>query len=126
METKKIYELHREHTDWISKLDFYRDEVQIFQERLEEVATKNNRHEVLALVEHFQNQLFIQLEKADELHDEIEKHEIILGAKIDRNPVAPDRREATDHAEQREKIRRYEQIFHNLRDELMGFLAKHL
>ena len=55
-----LYDVHQEHAEWISKLNFYKDDIKIFNTRLEEIVSKNNGEEVLAEVERFQNQFIIQ------------------------------------------------------------------
>ena len=57
---EKIYTQHADHTEWLSKMKFYTDEITILKNRLGEIASKNNQKDVLAQVEHFQNQLIIQ------------------------------------------------------------------
>ena len=57
---EKIYTQHAEHTDWISKLKFYDDEICILKNRLSEIISKNTQKDILAEAEHFQNQFIIQ------------------------------------------------------------------
>ncbi len=64
---EKIYTQHADHTEWLSKLKFYTDEISILKGRLEEIASKNNQQNVLAQVEHFQNQLIVQKNNIDEI-----------------------------------------------------------
>ena len=56
---------HQNHITWLNYLAFYKDEMQVFQHRLEEVAAKHQNNEVLAVVEHFQNQLILCSETVD-------------------------------------------------------------
>src|SRR6187455_2073598 len=56
MEGTKIDVLHSEHREWLSKLDFYKDDIMILRKRIEEIAMKNTSRDVLAMVEHFQTQ----------------------------------------------------------------------
>ena len=65
MEKKYVYDLHAEHREWLNKIAFYKDEIKIMRHRLEQVTEKNTSKEVLALVEHFQNQLIVQEEQND-------------------------------------------------------------
>lgn len=67
METKKVYDLHEENKEWLNKLAFYKDELKVMQNRVSEIAAKNTAKDVLASVEHFQNQLIIQRNNIDEL-----------------------------------------------------------
>ena len=62
-----IYNQHAENAEWTSKLNFYKDEVAIMRSRLEEITSKNNDKDVLAKVEHFQNQFIIQKNNNDEI-----------------------------------------------------------
>ena len=64
---EKIYTQHADHTEWLSKMKFYTDEISILKNRLGEIASKNSDKEVLAQVEHFQNQLIIQRNNIDEV-----------------------------------------------------------
>jgi len=57
---EKLYTQHADHTEWLSKLKFYADEITLMKGRLGELASKNNQSDVLAQVEHFQNQLIVQ------------------------------------------------------------------
>ena len=60
---KHIDELHFEHRIWTNNMKFYRDELKIFENRLEELVTRNTKLEVTAQIEHFQNQFILQREK---------------------------------------------------------------
>jgi hypothetical protein len=124
METKKIYDLHREHVEWLSKLSFYADEIKIMDRRIAEVVTKNNQKDILAEAEHFQNQLILQKEQIDILRHDIKKHEVVIETNIDANPIASDRRKLPDHKEQSAKMEMFEKIFTELRREFEKFLAK--
>ena len=62
MKTEKIYTQYNENKEWTSNLSFYKDEIKIMENRLVEITSKNTSKEILAQVEHFQNQLIIQKE----------------------------------------------------------------
>ena len=78
METKGLYQLHEEHKQWLNNLNFYKDELVIMQNRISEIAQKNSAKEILANVEHFQNQFIIQKEQIDIISHEIKLHEQAL------------------------------------------------
>lgn len=124
METKGIYQLHEEHTQWLNNLTFYKDEMAIMQNRIAEVATKNNSQDVLKQIEHFQNQLIIQKEQMDILSHEIREHESGLVNEVKKNEVAVDHRKMPDHNKHREGVAAFEKIFNDLRKELNQFLTK--
>jgi len=125
METKKtIYQLHEEHKTWLNKLAFYKDELSIMQNRIAEVAGKNTSKEVLAFVEHFQNQLIVQKEQIDILNHSIREHESQLEAAANANPTAIDHQKFADHSVQTEQVENFEKLFNELRKELITFLSK--
>lgn len=125
METKKtIYELHEDHKTWQNKLSFYRDEIKIMQNRISEIAAKNTAKEVLAFVEHFQNQLIIQDEQTDILSHDIKKREAVLEAAANRNKVAVDHEKFEDDPLLRSQMDDFERLFNDLRKELITFLSK--
>lgn len=121
---KSITALHTEHQEWLNTLLFYKDDLKVFQNRLDEVAKKNNAKEVLMSIEHFQNQFKIQHEQIDILKHEINEHESQIEKSINDNPVASDHRHMDDHTDHRDKMKRFEELFSALRKELMSFLVK--
>ena len=46
--TESVYKQHEENTEWINKLNFYKDEIRIMNGRLEEIASKNSSKDALA------------------------------------------------------------------------------
>jgi hypothetical protein len=127
METKaSIYTQHSENTEWTSKLNFYKDDIKIMTGRLEEVAAKNNSQEVLAEVEHFQNQLIIQRNNIDEALHAVKINEEALQAEIKSNPVAVDHRSVAYHAQEKDMIESFEKNFNDLRGEFNEFVGKWL
>lgn len=125
METKaNIYAQHGENTEWTNKLNFYKDEVKIMTGRLEEVAAKNSSKEVLAEVEHFQNQLIIQRNNIDEALHAVKLNEEALQAEVKDNPVAVDHRSVEYHAQEKEMVESFEKNFNDLRGEFNEFIGK--
>jgi hypothetical protein len=124
MKTEKIYTQHEENKEWANSLSFYKDDLKILTGRLEEVASKNTSKEVLALVEHFQNQLLIQKGQIDILNHSINIQNDTINTEIKKNSVAVDHRTMEDHSVLRENMKSFEMIFKSLRIELMDFLGK--
>ena len=77
---KKVHisDLHFELNLWLNEFKFYKDEIQIFNHRLEEIVSKNTGMEVMSEVEHFQNQYIRQSEVIDVLRHEVKQHENML------------------------------------------------
>lgn len=121
-----VYGQHEENLGWINKLFFYKDEIAIMQKRLEEIVKANTTKEVLAQVEHFQNQLIVQRNNIDTIKHDVNINESHLEKNINDNPVAVDHRKVEDHKEEREKVEAFEKNFLELRNDLKVFLAKWL
>ena len=119
-----IYTQHEEHTEWLSKLAFYKDEIPVLQKRIEEVIQKNTSKEVAQKVEHFQNQLTIQLSNISQIQHQINHDENVIQNSIKDNPIASDHRKTEDHKAEREMVESFEKHFTDLRSELNIFLSK--
>jgi hypothetical protein len=127
METKEnIYTQHAENTEWTNKLNFYKDEIKIMTGRLEEVAAKNSSKEVMAEVEHFQNQLIIQRNNIDEALHAVKMNEEKLQAEVKSNPVAVDHRKMEYHAQEKDMVESFEKNFNDIRGEFNAFVGKWL
>jgi hypothetical protein len=126
MEGEKIDVLHSEHREWLNKLDFYKDDLTILRKRHEEVAARNTSQEILAMVEHFQNQFIIQRNEIDEFRHAIKEHENQLQAAVNLNKTAINRQRLADHPEMRERMERFEKLFQEFRMELLKFASKYL
>lgn len=119
-----MYAQHFDHAAWINKLKFYRDEIVILEKQLEEISSKNNRKDVLAMVDHFQNQFLIQKNNINNILHVVKRDEKKLILEIAGNPVAVDHRETDDHSKERDQVQTFEKTFNELRAEFKGFAAK--
>jgi hypothetical protein len=118
-----IYTQHEEHTDWLNKLSFYKDELKMMQEKLEEISSKNTGSDIRKSIEHFQNQLIIQNKNSEDIREHIQLDEKKIEENIKQNPVASDHRKTEDHAKEREMVESFEINFNQLRQEFKAFLA---
>lgn len=121
---EKIYTQHVENSEWISKLKFYDDEILILQNRLSEIASKNNQTEVTAQIEQFQNKFILQQNNIDEIAHKINLNEEALIKEINANPVAVDHRKTEYHASEKESVEWFENNFNSLRTDFKTFAAK--
>lgn len=69
-----IKKVTNEHEQWKNVLAFYKDELMVFRNRLNEVAASNNTNPILEKIEHFQNQFDIHDTKISELKHEIDQY----------------------------------------------------
>ena len=124
MKTEKIYTQHEENKEWANNLSFYKDEIKIFRNRISEIASKNTSKDVLAQVEHFQNQLLIQRDHIDRINHDINISNDAINAEIKKNGTAVDHRSMADHAAIRDNMKSFESIYITLKIELNIFLSK--
>ena len=112
------------HTNTLNSLNFYKQEINILKERLEEIASKNTGHEVSKGIEHFQNEFLIHAEKIDELKHAFHSNLQALEVEI---------LETTAYADE-DSLKSNEQLYHEylieetllneLRHEFLRFAAK--
>jgi hypothetical protein len=126
MPQKYLKDLHNEHSTWIKKLEFYRDEMKTYNHRLEEIITRNTKTSITAQVEHFQNQFIRQNEVIDELKHDInaEEHKIVENAK--QNNVATDHRKFEENEELVDRMQMFDKIFDELKADFTRFAANAL
>jgi hypothetical protein len=67
MKEINIKHMNSLHSDALRSLDFYKQDIKILRNRLEEITADNTRREVAVMIEHFQSQFLIQQNNIDEL-----------------------------------------------------------
>jgi len=121
---KHLSDLHFEHQLWQSEAKFFADELKIYQNRLDEIATKNNGSEISKKISHFQNQFIIQKEQLDILNHEVKIHEQGLAKFAQENPIALEHRLFEDHDSLGDKIAIFKKIYGELKTEFTQFLVE--
>lgn len=119
---KYLHELHEENITFKKSLEFYRDELVTFNNRLAEIAKANTKVEVLSVVEKFQNQFIRQNEVIDELLSSLAKDEHRVFLEAEKNNVATDHRKTSDHSQLREEFAIFEKIYFDMKSEYNDFL----
>ena len=121
---EKLYAQHAEHSEWISKLKFYEDEISIMKNRLSEIVSKNSHKDVLSQAEHFQNQLIVQKNNIDEISHTIIIDEDVIQKEIGKNPLSTDLRKKRTHADEKIAVESFEKNFNKLRAAFNEFAVK--
>lgn len=121
---KHIDELHFENKLHLNQLSFYKQEIEIFKHRLEEIASKNSKIEVTANIEQFQNQFIRQLEVNDELTHKIKLHEQSLANYAKENPVAIDHVLFKNNDALAEEAKRYTELYTEMKNKFNRFLSE--
>lgn len=117
-------ELGTKHHEWLSKLDFYKNELGILSERLAEIASKNTSPAATAGIEHFQNQFIIQRNNIDELRHRINEleHQVFEDVKRHGGKVHQSNVEA--YRQKNLELDTFEKVINELRQEFKDFLSK--
>lgn len=124
METTVINnsDLHFEHKLWESELAFWTDELKSFKNRLSELVTRWTDKEVLAQLEHFQNQFMIHGNVIEEIQETINKHEMNISQHNESMNVPM----VQTHTDIREKMETQRQIYADLKKDFFQFLSKYM
>ena len=130
METKSeiLYneDLHFEHKQWRSELAFWEDELKSFKNRLSELISRWTNKEVLAQLEHYQNEFILHEGVIDELQEAIEKHETRIAGQTQSGLEALDTAMTKKHLEFRNKMETQRLIYADLKKEFYRFLTKYM
>lgn len=117
-------DLHFEHTQWRSELLFWEDELKTFTNRLEELVKRWTDKNVLAQLEHFQNQFILHGEVIDTLQHDINVHETNMAAHSKKGEDVINRVFAKHHIAFRDRMEKQRQIYGDLKKEFYRFLSK--
>lgn len=123
---KYLHELHADHKMWVSELTLAVDQLNSFQNRLQEVNSANTATDIRAQVEHFQNQFIREKEVIDILIHDINAEERLLSVNAQSNNVATDHRKVADNEDLRDRMSTFVKIFGELKVEFTTFLSKTL
>ncbi len=115
-------EMKSEQDEWQNRIRFYRDEIKQFNQHLGKVAQPGAPRELMATVEHFQNQFIRQNEVLDIIRHEFKQHENLIEALQEKAVGGLEDGIQKIHTVQREKLDQFEKIFHELRGEFNVFL----
>ena len=128
MEKEIIYNsnMHFEHEQWKGELAFWKQELLFFNNKLSELVTRWTNKDVLAQLEHYQNQFILHGGVIEDLQETIEKHETRIAAQSIEGEDAIDVRLAEQHVEFRNKMETQRQIYADLKKEFFRFLEKYM
>ncbi|MEP0134432.1 MAG: hypothetical protein ABJJ25_13005 [Eudoraea sp.] len=119
-------DLHFEHQQWRSELAFWEDELKSFKNRLGELVTRWTDKEVLAQLEHYQNEFILHDRVIDDMQEAIEQHEIRIAAQTKTGQDALDTILVKKHVEFRNRMETQRQIYADLKKDFFRFLSKYM
>lgn len=117
---------HADHLRWRNELAFARQELTIFNHRLEEVVTKTRDQETLAEVEHFQNQFIRENEVVDELLHNIGLAEQMVATLAQAAKSTIDQFDMTKHLSLANDMAMFSRLYADLRFSFNKFLMRRL
>jgi hypothetical protein len=128
MKTEVVYnsDLHFEHLQWRAELLFWEDELKSFTNRLEELVKRWTDKDMLAQLEHFQNQFIRHGEVIDQLQHEINVHETDMNVHDLKKEDVLNRSLVKGHFEFRNKMDTQRKIYGDLKKEFFLFLSKYM
>lgn len=128
METTFLYNdnMHFEHQQWQGELDFWKDELKSFNNRLSELVTRWTDKKVLAQLEHYQNEFILHGGVIADLQEIIEIHETRIAGQTKADIAALDAKLAKQHIEFRNKIETQRHIYAELKKEFFRFLETYM
>lgn len=121
-----IENLHFEHRQWIEELSFWQDELKSFNKRLDELVNRWSNKNVLAQLEHFQNQFILHGEFIDNMEDVISGHETNMADHDEKGQAVINRELAKNHMKIRERMEEQRKIYADLKKEFYKFLSKYM
>jgi chromosome segregation ATPase len=123
--TVSIEQFQDELQSWKRELSSTKEEIKSFEQELADLANRNRNREVLAQVEHFQNNFIRQKEVIDELrHDLPDSRNKVEHIFNSRYQSADDEHDA--HAHLSDRMETFRKLYHELRDDFQKFETEHL
>ena len=115
---EQLIEMLAEHKEWQGKVNFYKMEIKTLVDEMSEFVKSRRLNTDFVQVEHFQNQLIRQAEVLDIMRHDFKQHE----NKIEQTAQNPLENLADAHLEEKEKLMRFEKVYHELRTDFHAFL----
>ena len=113
---------HKEHKEWLGKIDFYQDQIKIFQKELSMVIHQHpDLFSVIEHVDEYRNILLKKLGKLDDLRRQIILHEKKVAEDINTDAIG-----LWDHLEVRKQINAFEKQYEKQRKRFRKFVARQI
>lgn len=121
-----LYDLHKIYQTWLNELALANDEIAHFRTRLEDLINANNKVEVTARIEQFQNQFTTHLNELQTLRHDLNLAEEKIRENVNVNPTAADHRKMEMDDNINSRMQQFTKLFKELKTEYNTFLAKTL
>jgi predicted RNA-binding protein len=117
---------HSDHLRWRNELEFSREEIKIFNHRLEDVVKATSDHELMAEVEHFQNQFIRENELIDTLLHKVGIEEKWIGKLARQAATTIEQFDMMRHLELAGELVTFSRLYADLRYTFSKFLMRGL
>jgi len=118
-----ISQLSRECNQWRERLHSYRDEFNQLKSKLQHAVNKSLSKDQLTDLEHYQNQLHIQLINIHDLKQAVKTHDRKVNYEVAINSGQATDDVYADHENLYEEYQSLEQTLNDLRKDLNGFVS---
>ena len=116
-----VKDLSFDHELWDNEMKFYRNELEIFEHRLEQDVVRLSDRQALSELEHFQNQFILHGEVLDIMKHDIHLHESDMSAHDVKNENAMDSSLVIKHIAFRSRMETQRSIYGDLKKEFFAF-----
>ncbi|MEP7318580.1 MAG: hypothetical protein ABI921_07555 [Panacibacter sp.] len=118
-----ISQLVKECNDWRERLHSYREEFNQLKNQLQQVAGKSLSKDQLTDLEHYQNQLHIQLINIHDLKQAVKAHDKKVSFEVAANNGQATDDSYADHENLYDEYQSLEQTLSDLRSDFKGFVS---
>ena len=125
MVKENVSTMSDEHVEWLNALGFYKQELNTIKNRLTEIAGKNTNKQLGTEIEHYENQVNIQIRNIGDLRHDI-KGNLANAAIQAKNNLAGyiDAEILRNHERQKETFISEERIINELRQDFNRFASQ--
>ena len=123
--TISIRSLHLEYRLWVNELNFYKEEIKIFERQLETLVIKNPLDELSAKVEQFQNKFILQKEIIDHLKHDLNISEKQLASFVhELSGTGLESIKMDNHTRLRERMATFRKLYTEMKEDFKSFEAE--
>jgi len=125
MHTKRqLSDMRQEHEQWQVRRPFYKDEITHFCNHLGRLAGSGVARDEPVAVKQFEGKFVHEEHQIEAIRNDFKKHETLIRSLDEGVAPEPDEGIRKVHNTQREKLERFERMFHELRSEFNVFLDR--
>jgi len=118
--------MHFEHRLWKGELAFWQDELKSFNNRLSELVSRWTDKQILAQLEHYQNQFIVHGGIIEDLLEDLQEHETRIAEQSKKDIDLLNSSMAKKHIEFRNRLETQRRIYAELKKEFFRFLEKYM